>query len=109
MDRSQMKTTSDKLREEVIEKTGLKNVYIDPPENVRMSYPCVRITRSSGYTQFAENMPYHHTKSYRMVLIDHDPESPYYDKIVMGFPMCRFNRHYVADGLHCDDFIIYYL
>ena len=98
----------DKLRKEMIEVTGIPNCYIDPPASVRMKYPCIRISRNSGYTQFANNMPYKHMISYSLKLIDYDPDSVYYDKIVMGFPMIRFNRHYVSDDLHHDDFIIYY-
>ncbi|MBQ0088386.1 MAG: hypothetical protein KBT27_03515 [Prevotellaceae bacterium] len=101
-------TQSDKLRLRVIELTGLKNVYIEPPENFKMQYPCVRISRSSGYTQFANNMPYTHKRSYRLLLIDYDPESKYYKPLIMGLPMIRMNRHYVADNLHHDDMIIYF-
>lgn len=98
----------DKLRDEMIEVTGISNVYIDPPATVKMKYPCIRITRNSGYTQFANNMPYKHDRSYSVKLIDYDPDSYYYYRLVMGFPMIRFNRHYVADELHHDDFILYY-
>lgn len=101
------KRPMDDIRKKIISVTGLQNVYIDPPADFKMKYPCIRLSRTSGYTQFASNMPYIHTRSYRLVLIDYDPDSEYYDKIVYGFPMIRANRHYVSDGLHMDDFTLY--
>ena len=98
----------DVLRQELIEKTGLENVYIDPPESIRMKYPCIRVSLSSAYTQYANNFSYRHTPSYNVMLIDYDPDSEYYNNLVEGFQMIRFNRHYVADDLHHYDFILYY-
>jgi len=98
----------DALRKKILEVTDIPNLYIDPPASLKMNYPCIRISRSSGYTQFANNMPYRHTISYDVKLIDYDPDSKYYKPLVMGLPMIRFNRHYVADDLHHDSFILYY-
>lgn len=98
----------DVLRAKILETTNIPNVYIDPPASLKMCYPCIRVSRSSGYTQFAENMPYKHTRCYDVKLIDYDPDSKYYQPLVMGFQMIRFNRHYIADDLHHDSFILYY-
>lgn len=99
---------ANELRDAVISVTGLENVYIDPPASVKLKFPCIVITRSSGYTEFADNHPYLHTRSYEIQLIDNDPDSQYYDKLVFGFPMIRVNRHFVSDGKHHDNFILYY-
>lgn len=101
------KGPTDILREKIIKVTGLQNVYIDPPASFRMQYPCVRINRSGGYTQFSDNMPYKHNISYEIILIDYDPDSVYYQPLVMGLPMIRAGRHYVADNLHHFSFIKY--
>lgn len=98
---------TDEIREEVIKVTGLQDVYIDPPASIKLKYPCIIITRTSGYTVFANNFPYKHNRSYELQLIDYDPDSYYYEKIVFGFPMIRINRHFVSDGLHHDNFILY--
>ena len=98
----------DKLREEIIKVTNIPNLYIDPPQSVQMKYPCIRVSRNSGYTHFADNMPYNHRTSYSVKLIDRDPDSIYFKPLVMGLQTIRFNRHYVSDDLHHDDFILYY-
>lgn len=102
------KRPMDDLRERVIAATNIPNLYIDPPQSVQMKYPCIRMSRSSGFSHFANNMPYNHRTSYSVTLIDYDPDSIYFKPLVMGLPMIRFNRHYVADDLHHDDFILYY-
>jgi len=98
----------DDIRNRIIAVTNIPYIYIDPPQSVQMKYPCIRVSRNSGITRFANNMPYTHRTSYSVKLIDRDPDSIYFRPLVMGFPMIRFNRHYVADSLHHDDFILYY-
>lgn len=98
----------DDLRLKIIEVTGLKNVYIDPPATIKLEYPCGIITKNSGFTNFANNMPYSHDRSYDFQLIDYDPDSIYYKPIVMGLPKIRVMRHFIADGLHHDNFLIYF-
>ena len=46
------------LQTELEELLGSRNVYFQPPESLRMNYPCIRYTRSSGETTFADNKPY---------------------------------------------------
>lgn len=97
----------DDLRLEVIRVTGLENVYIDPPATKHIVYPCVIISKSSGFTNFADNKTYLHARSYSLQLIDYDPDSVYYNKLVYGLPGIRVNRHFVSDNLHHDNFILY--
>lgn len=96
----------DDLRLDVMRVTGLNNVYIDPPS--RLEYPCVLISKSSGFTNFADNKAYLHSRSYELQLIDPDPDSIYYDKLVFGLPGVRVNRPFTADNLHHYNFILYY-
>lgn len=84
------------------------HVYIEPPSNVRMKYPALVIFRSSGYSKFANNMPYKFNPSFDLTYIDYEPDSPNVEKLVMGFPMIRLNRHFTSDDLHHDSFILYY-
>lgn len=96
------------LQAELEELLGSRNVYFQPPESLRMNYPCIRYTRSSGETTFADNKPYTFTKEYTLYYIDPDPDSEMVEKIAMHFPMSRLDRHYTADGLNHDVFTIFY-
>ena len=93
----------DILREIV----GSGKVYFDPPESVKMSYPCIVYERTDADTKYADNRPYHYTKAYQVTVIDRDPDSNLPDKVAQ-LPLCRFARHFTADNLNHDVFIIYY-
>lgn len=86
---------------------GTNNVYFQPPESVKLSYPCIIYERTDEDTKFADNSPYHVTKAYEVTAIDRNPDSEIPDKIAK-LPMSRFARHFTVDNLNHDIFIVYY-
>lgn len=86
---------------------GSRNVYYQPPESVRMSYPAIVYFRSDIENDFANNLVYIQSLAYEVVVIDEDPDSDIV-KRVSQLPMCRFDRHYTADNLNHDVFTLYY-
>lgn len=83
------------------------NVYFQPPTNVQLQYPCIIYKRDYAITEFAGNDPYLYTKRYMVTVIDRDPDSAIPDKIA-GLPLCSFQRHYTADNLNHDVFILFF-
>lgn len=83
------------------------NVYFQPPANIVMQYPCIVYSRDSGNTIFADNNPYRFEKRYSVTVIDRDPDSPILDKIA-DLPKSSFTRHFTADNLNHDVFMIYF-
>ena len=51
-----------------------KNVYFQPPESVKLSYPCIIYKRSAGDTRFADNKKYSYTAGYDVVVVEMDPD-----------------------------------
>ena len=92
------------LLEEILE---TKYVYFQPPETIKMHYPCIIYKRSSGGTRFADDKPYKHKMQYQLIIVDKDPDSLIPAKIA-ELPMCIFDRHYTADNLNHDVYNIYY-
>lgn len=92
------------LLEEIL---GSRNVYFQPPENVRIQYPCIIYKRASARTEFAGNMPYSYKKRYQVTVIDRDPDSEIPDKIA-ALPMSIFDRHFAVDNLNHDVFNIFF-
>lgn len=86
---------------------GSTNVYFQPPETIKMVYPCIVYEHYSGRTFFADNKPYTHSKCYQITVIDKNPDSVILDAVVM-LPMCMFNRHFAVDNLNHDIYILYY-
>lgn len=96
------------LQERLEEVLGTNNVYYQPPENVKMVYPCVVYEQYTTYNPHADDLTYLYWPGYQVTVIDEDPESYMKDALIANFPMCRWNRHFVSDNLNHDIYIIYY-
>lgn len=95
------------FHEELCNILGSRNVYFQPPENIKMSYPAIIYSRSDIDNIHADNDVYLQDHSYQVIVVDADPDSEVVDELSL-FPMSRFDRHYVADNLNHDVFTIYY-
>lgn len=86
---------------------GSSNVYFQPPESLKMSYPCIVYDWDKSDTRFANDSLYLGQRRYQIKIIDRDPDSVIPDKIAK-LPKCSFDRHYVADNLHHFIYNLYY-
>ena len=86
---------------------GSKFVYFQPPENLKMKYPCIVYQRVTGDTQFADNIPYIIKKRYQITVIDSNPDSPIPDKVAQ-LPYCVFDRHFTSGNLNHDVYNLYF-
>lgn len=96
-----------KLQQILEEILGSKNVYYQPPENVRMNYPAIRYSKESIDSKFANNSKYINTKRYQITLIDRRPDNSAIDKI-LNLPLSSYDRHFISDNFHHDVITIYY-
>jgi hypothetical protein len=92
---------------QAILETITEKVYFQPPENVKLEYPCIVYNRDYADTKFADNNPYRHVKRYMVTVIDRDPDSELPDKVA-GLPSSVFNRFYTADGLNHDVYQVFF-
>ena len=75
------------------------HVYFQPPESMKLSYPCI-VYKLSGYPDgHADNILYFSHHDYQITVIDSDPESVLRDKVAQ-MKWCRFIRSYVSDNLN---------
>ena len=95
------------FQEELEAIDGVEAVYFQPPETIRMEYPCIVYTIRSGDSRYADDFTYEYSKSYDVMVIDRNPDSEIPDLIAKTFPYCRYDRHYIADNLHHDVFVIF--
>lgn len=86
---------------------GSKNVYFQPPENIKMKYPAIIYSLSKIQHSYANGEKYLRNRSYELILIDPDPESKYVDGI-LEFKYCEFDRQYKYDNLNHYIFTIYF-
>lgn len=94
-----------KLHEKLLE--ICPNVYFNPPESVKLVYPCIIYNRSNGNTTYADNNPYTFHTNYQITIIDKDPDSEMINKVAM-LPTSRYDRHFINDKLNHDVFDIYF-
>ena len=85
---------------------GSRNVYFQPPQSVKINYPAIVYYRKNIESKYADNGAYITTPAYEAMLIDKNPDSPFIEKI-LAIPYCSFDRHYTADNLNHDVFVIY--
>ena len=96
------------LHEKLKELLGSNNVYFQAPASKHMDYPCIRYSRSSVDSDYADDMNYRHTMRYELIVIDPDPDSQIYEKILESFSKCVYNRSYQSDYLNHDVLLLYY-
>lgn len=95
------------LQELLEDLNGDDHVYFQPSENVQMEYPCIVYERDSMDVKFADNTLYSGTMRYQVKVIDRDPDSVVAVKLAQ-WPLCRFDRFFVAENLNHDVFTLYF-
>lgn len=86
---------------------GVKKVYFQPPESVKLIYPCIVYELSNEQFSHADNSLYSKRKRYSITIIDKNPDSSIPDGIEK-FKYCSFNRFFVSDNLNHFVYTIYY-
>ena len=86
---------------------GSRNVYFQPPESVKMSYPAIVYSRKKIVNDHANNSVYKQSFSYEITVIDKDPDSEIVRKVSM-LPKCAHDRHFKSDNLNHDIFTLFY-
>lgn len=95
------------LHEELVNILGSRFVYFQPPESIKLKYPCIIYERRDISNTFADNDQYLQPRQYQVTIIDADPDSEIVDRM-SKFQMSKFVRHLVVDNLNHDIFNVYY-
>lgn len=86
---------------------GTDNVYFQPPTNTGLQYPCIIYKRDYAASTYADDIPYHYTQRYSVIIIDRNPDSPIPRRIA-DLPLCVYDRFYTADNLNHDVFTLFF-
>lgn len=98
------RTNLQTLLENII---GSRNVYYQPPETIKINYPCIIYSRSNIVSKFANDRMYFKKNRYEIIYIDKNPDSPLINEL-LKLPLCGYDRHYVSDNLNHDVLTLYY-
>lgn len=95
------------LHEKLCELLGSRNVYFQPPESLKITYPCIIYNLSNLENLHANDSVYNTRTHYDLLVIDKSPVSKIPEKI-NNLPRARFNRFYTSDNLNHYAFGIFY-
>lgn len=95
------------LQELLVNILGSNNVYFQPPETIKLHYPCIIYERDDVNQRYADNRTYISMVRYSLTLITRSPESNLV-KAILELPYCSYDRYYAADTLNHDVFTLYY-
>ena len=95
------------LQNKLEELLGSKNVYYQPPEDFKMSYPAIIYSKDDIEARYANNNKYNKTNKYNIIVIDRLPDNEVIDKI-LNLPLSSYDRWYSSDNLNHDSIILYY-
>ena len=89
-------------------KAILPDVYYQPPESLKLKYPCIVYSLNRIDPQYADNDVYSKARSYQIILIHKNPDNTEVDAIA-DLPRCRMDRApYVSNNLYHYPFTIYF-
>ena len=95
------------LHNKLVDILGSVNVYFQPPESIKLSYPCIIYERNPGNVIFADDAPYRQKRRYTITVIDRNPDTDIPDRLAQ-LPLCRADRFYTADNLNHYTYTIYF-
>lgn len=86
---------------------GNRNVYFQPPENVKLKYPCIIYNLSNINTKKADDINYLSNDRYDVTLIHRDPENEVFSTL-QEIPYCSLDRTFVTENLYHYTFTLFY-
>lgn len=90
------------LHEKLCSILGSRNVYYDPPENVKMQYDCIVYSLSQVNQVYANNFTYANSPGYLLTIVTRTPEAQtrIVEELMKTFSYVGWDRAYVIDHLH---------
>ena len=95
------------LQTKLEELNGNRNVYYNPPTNLRMEYPAIRYSLSNIQTNNANDTKYVKTKRYNLIVISRESDPEVVDRL-LELPYCSFDTHYKSDNLNHYSLTLYW-
>lgn len=89
------------------EMLGSRNVYYNPPEDLKMEYPAIRYSIKDITSTYANDKKYSRINCYEVVVIGKKRNKTLIHNI-LDMPYCSYDRPYKADNLWHDVFTLYY-
>lgn len=99
------RTDLQNILEELI---GSENVYFQPPESIKLKYPCIIYNLSNIRIDNADNINYKKDRQYTLTVIDYDPDTIIPELLINSLNKILFDRFYTSDDLNHYVFTLFY-
>lgn len=86
---------------------GSRNVYFQPPESIKLRYPCIIYEKTPGDQKHADDIVYSYMNRYKLTVIDRDPDTVIPDKI-RELKYQKMSTSFCSDNLYHYIFDLYY-
>ena len=100
--------TRPNLDQELRTLLGSTNCYFQPPETMKIKYPCFIYRLTNAMNRHADDESYLYTRRYQLTYVTKDPDSELVDLIPKHFKYCSFSNHYTSDNLNHYNYDLYY-
>lgn len=101
--------TRIQLHEELKTLLGSSYVYFQPPETIKMKYPCFVYNTEPGGVRHADNLMYIYDARYTLTYITREPDHiDMVKRVLRTFEMIDHDRSFVNDNLYHEVFDLYY-
>lgn len=94
-----MEKSRIKLHNTLVDILGNRNVYYQPPESIRLQYPCIIYGLKDITSNNADNLKYIKTLHYKITLICNNPDSDYVEKL-LDLDYMSFENSFQTQGLY---------
>lgn len=85
-----------------------RNVYFQPPETMKLNYPCIIYFKNPPSTAYANDKVFKYNQSYTVTYVDKDPDSEIPYTILTTLRYSRIDSYYRSDGLNHTKLTIFY-
>lgn len=79
--------------------TYCPNVYYQPPDSIKMRYPCIVYNRRNDAVRHADGLKYTKYNAYDLTVIDKNPESTIAEAL-SDLKYCSFDRQFASANLN---------
>lgn len=97
------------LHNKFLEKLDISNRYFQPPESIKLKYPCILYDLYRVNQRFADDSNYRIMPCYSVTIIDKSTDIDWIKKMLESFKYCSLERVYNSDNLVHYSFVLYYL
>lgn len=89
--------------------TVVDHVYFQPPESIKLVYPCIVYNKEPEKDLYADNLIYVSTDRYSLTVIDANPDTQIPRELKDTLKeYIKPNRYYVSSNLNHYAFTVYY-